>query len=423
MRLVVIGGVAAGLSAASRARRLDRSLEILVLEKGQHISYAACGLPYYLEGHVRRPEDLVVHNADFFRREREIEIRTGAEVAAIAPMRREVQLRSGERIVYDKLVVATGAQPVTGGVPGAFTLHTIEDARKLREFLDQKRPRRAAVVGAGYIGLELAEALRSNGLDVAVYESSENVLNRHDAGLTALVGKHLERCRVELKLNARFDGGGSYDLVVSAAGLLPNVMLAFGAGIELGATGAIRVNERMETNVAGIYAAGDCAEMRHLVTGRMVWVPLGSTANKMGRVAGANAAGKRARFQGIAGTSIVRVCGLAVATTGLSLEMARREGFDAVSERIEAHDRARYFWTSRPTTVELVAERRSGRLLGGTVLGDADVAGRINVVASALAHRMLVDEFQYLDLAYSPPYAPVWDPLLVCAQQLEKKLG
>jgi NADPH-dependent 2,4-dienoyl-CoA reductase/sulfur reductase-like enzyme len=206
-----------------------------------------------------------------------------------------------------------------------------------------------------------------------------------------------------------------------AAGLKPNVELAEQAGVELGRTGAIRVSERMETNLAGVFAAGDCAETLHLVTGKPVWIPLGTTANKMGRVAGANAAGVRERFAGVAGTSIVRVCGLGIGSTGLSLAQARAEGFDAVSAAITALDHPRYFG-GRPTAVELVADRRTGRLLGGLVLGEEGVAGRVNVLAAGLHKAMTVDEFGQLDLAYAPPFAPVWDPLLIAAQQLARRL-
>jgi NADPH-dependent 2,4-dienoyl-CoA reductase/sulfur reductase-like enzyme len=215
--------------------------------------------------------------------------------------------------------------------------------------------------------------------------------------------------------------GTACDLVLLATGLRPNAEMAAEAGVERGRTGAIRVDERMETNLGGVYAAGDCAETMHVVTGRPAYIPLGTTANKMGRVAGANAAGARERFTGVAGTSIFSVFGLGVGMTGLSVEQARREGFSPLAERIEARGRPRYFG-GRLTTVELVADRTTGRLLGGTVMGEQDVAGRINVIASALQNRMLVEDFERLDLAYAPPFSTVWDPLLIAAQQLAHKL-
>jgi NADPH-dependent 2,4-dienoyl-CoA reductase/sulfur reductase-like enzyme len=425
MRLVVIGGVAAGLSAAARARRLDRNLEIVVLEKGPLISYGACGLPYYIEGQVRDLAELVRFTPERFRRERNIEVRTGAEVAAIHHSRREVALAGGERVHYDKLVIATGARADRSSLPEpeaphVFTLETPDDARRLMEYLGARRPRQAAVVGAGYIGLEIATALRAHGIAVAVFEREADVLGRSDAHLTRTVAALCDEFHIELRLGAEI-GNFPADLVVMAAGRRPNTELAAEAGVETGRTGAIRANERMETNLAGVWAAGDCAETTHLVTGRPVWLPLGTTANKTGRVAGANAAGARARFPGVAGTSIVRVCGLGLAFTGLAAAEARREGFDPVAARIEALDRPHYFW-GRKTTVELIADRRTRRLLGGTVIGQRGLEGRINVVATALTNRMRVEDFAQLDLAYTPPYAQVWDPLLIAAQQLEKLL-
>ena len=421
MRLLVVGGVAAGLSAAARARRIDRSLEILVLEKGDTISYGACGLPYFVEGRVRRAEQLVVYTPEYFRKERNISVRTGAHVAAIAHARREVALETGERVHYDRLVIATGARPARSAeLPHVFHLHTLDDARRLKDFLAERKPRRAMVVGAGYIGLEAADALRRHGIRVEVFDRGANALGRDDPELTATVCRHLQRFRVELHCGqSTLPKLEDYDVVVMATGIRPNVEIAAEAGVELGRTGAIRVDERMQTNQSGIFAAGDCAETTHLVTGRPVWIPLGTTANKMGRVAGANAAGARERFPGVVGTSILSVFDLGIASTGLSVEHARREGFAPVAARIEGHSRAGYF-PGAQVSVELVADRGTGRLLGGTVIGEQDAATRVNVIAAALHARLRVEEFENLDLAYAPPYAPVWDPLLIAAQQLMK---
>jgi NADPH-dependent 2,4-dienoyl-CoA reductase/sulfur reductase-like enzyme len=433
MRLLVIGGVAAGLSAAARARRKDPSLEIVVLEKGAVVSYSACGLPYFIEGRVRQVDELVVYTPEYFRRERNITVRTGSRVAAIAHARREVALECGERVHYDRLVIATGARPCADGIvgveqPHVFTLQTLEDGERLRRCLEEKRPRRAVVIGAGYIGLEAADALRRRGLAVTVLERGPWVLGRDDAGLTKTVTRLLELHGVELRLNARVSAiepdrvaEARCDVVVLAAGLRPNAELAAEAGVQAGRTGAIQVDDRMETNLRGVFAAGDCAETCHLVTGRPAYIPLGTTANKMGRVAGANAAGARERFAGVVGTSIVRVFDAGIASTGLSAAEARREGFDPVSARIESAARAGYFG-GRPTSVELVADRGTGRLLGGTVAGEQGADGRINVIAAALHARMNLEQFEQLDLAYSPPFAPVWDPLLIAAQQLIRLL-
>jgi NADPH-dependent 2,4-dienoyl-CoA reductase/sulfur reductase-like enzyme len=429
MALVVIGGVAAGMSAAARARRLDPGLEILVLEKGPVISYGACGLPYLVEGRVREPEQLIVYTPEYFRKERNIEVRTGARVVSMAHSRRELVLESGDRVRYDRLVLATGARSGTLALPGAgqphvFTLHTLDHAIAMRRFLAEKQPRRAVVVGAGYIGVEAADALRRHGLRVTVLERSPNALLRDDPQITLAVRRVLEEHGVELRCGIPVEAiepdrvaGVPCDMVVLAAGFKPNVELAAEAGVELGRTGAIRTTDRMETNLAGVYAAGDCAEVTHLVSGTPTYIPLGTTANKAGRVAGANAAGGRERFAGVVGTSIVGVFGMAFATTGLSEVQARAAGFSPVAARIEAYSRPRYYQGSK-TTVELVADRATRRLLGGTVIGEDGAAGRIDVIATALTARLRADDFEQLDLAYSPPFSPTWDPLLISAQQL-----
>lgn len=429
MALVVIGGVAAGLSAAARARRIDPQLPIVVLEKGPVVSYGACGLPYLVEGRVHKPEQLIVYTPEYFKKERNIDVRTGARVVSIQHPRREVLLESGERVRYDRLVIATGARCDTLGIEGAgqphvFSLHTLGDAERITTFLRERRPRTAAIVGAGYIGVEAADALRRRGLSVTIHERSQRALLRDDPEFTAAVRKQLELHGVDLKTGAavkNVDDLGA-DMVVIAAGFKPNVELAAEAGIEIGRTGAIRTDDRMETNLRGVYAAGDCAEVNHIVTGRPTYIPLGTTANKAGRVAGANAAGARERFAGVVGTSIVGIFGMGFATTGFTAEEARREGFSPVSARIEARSKPRYFGGGK-TIVELTADRATRRLIGGSVVGDDEASGRINVIAAALQTGMKVEEFEGLDLAYSPPFATVWDPLLIAAQQLLKNFS
>jgi len=425
MRLVVVGGVAAGLSAASRARRVDPSLEIIVLEKGERISYGACGLPYLIEGQAKSIEQLIVYKPEFFERERDIRIRTHSEVTAIHHGRREVILANQERIKYDRLVWAAGARPRTPqefrNDPRAFSLHTDKDAERLQAFLDEKRPKTASVVGGGYIGLEMAGALRARGLSVILYQDTTDLLNREDAFFTGALLQHLQRCGIDVRMNTRAPSDPGTDLILCSAGLQPNTEIPSDAGIEIGRTGAIRTNERTETNLNGVFAAGDCAETTHVVSGRPAWLPLGTTANKMGRVAGANAAGRRERFTGIAGTTIVRIGGLGVAVTGFSELQARREGFSPVAARIHGRDKAKYFW-GKGVQVELVADRSSRRLLGGSILGEDGVIGRINVIATALTGRLTVEDFSQIDLAYAPPYATAMDPLLIAAQQLARLL-
>jgi CoA-dependent NAD(P)H sulfur oxidoreductase len=427
MALVVIGGVAAGLSAAARARRIDPQLPIVVLEKGPVVSYGACGLPYLVEGRVHKPEQLIVYTTEYFRKERNIDVRTGARVVAIQHPRREVLLESGERVRYERLVIATGARCDTLGIAGSdaphvFTLHTLNDAERMRAFLKERRPKTAAIVGAGYIGVEAADALRRRGLAVTIYERSPGALLRDDPGFTGAIRKQLELHGVELRTGTTVAGVDELgaDMVVIAAGFKPNVALAAEAGVDIGRSGAIRTDERMETNIRGVFAAGDCAEVNHLVTGRPTYIPLGTTANKAGRVAGANAAGARERFAGVVGTSIVGIFGMGFATTGFSAEEARTEGFSPVAARVESRSKPRYFGGGL-TAVELVADRPTRRLIGGSVIGDDEASGRINVIAAALQARMKVEDFEGLDLAYSPPFSTVWDPLLIAAQQLLKR--
>jgi len=429
--LVVIGGNAAGLSAAARARRIDPHLKITVLERGSTISYSSCGIPYYVEGRVHSLDELVMHTPEYFRRERNIEVRTGTDVAAIRHPQRELSLAGGERIPYERLVIATGARAGNAGIRGAdqphvFTLQSFDDAERMKRFLQDRKPKTAAVIGAGYIGLEAADVLRAHGIRVTLFQEDDRILGVRDAGLRQALLARFQRFGVEFRPNEAVRtienlsvNGVEAGVAVVAAGFQPNVELAQDAGVEIGQTGAIRVSERQETNLHGVFAAGDCAEAIHQITGRPAYIPLGTTANKTGRVAGANAAGRRERFAGVMGTSIVRVCGLGAGMTGLSPSQAAAEGFDAVSAAVEARERPSYFWGTQ-TRVELVAERRSGRLLGGSVIGERGVAGRTNVIAAALQGRLRADEMEQMDLAYAPPYASVWDPLLIAVQQLRK---
>ncbi|MEZ5353086.1 MAG: FAD-dependent oxidoreductase [Bryobacteraceae bacterium] len=419
MGLLVIGASAAGLSAATNARRIDPSLPVTVLEKSEAVSLGLCGLPYFVEGRVPAWAHLLAKPRAYFDG-MGIRIRTCATVTAIQHARRRVTLAGGEEVAYEKLIYAAGAIAAPGPAD-AFSLSTLDGAMRLRRRLEESRPGRAWIAGGGYIGLEAAEALRARGWSVAIHHAGSYLLDREDPWLTGRLVAQLERHRVTVRLGERLEAVPAGDLLLWAGGLRPNCGLAVEAGVEIGRSGAIVVDEAMATNLPSLFAAGDCVETTHRVTGRPVWVPLGTTANKTGRVAGANAAGRRERFTGIAGTSIVRVCGLGAAATGLSEAQARREGFDAVSAVIDATDRAPYF-RARPVSVQLVADRRSRRVLGGAVLGEYGVEGRVNVIATAVSARMDVEEFAGLDLAYAPPFAPVWDPLLVAARQLLKLL-
>lgn len=453
MRIVVVGGVAAGMSAASQAKRRRPEAEVVVLERGPHISYGGCGMPYNLEDPARSMDDLVVVSADSARRERGLDVRLRHEVAALDPAARRVGVRDLEagrayELDYDALVLATGAsavKPRLPGVdlPGVFVLRELADGAALKRHLADARPRSAVIVGAGYIGMEMAEALRARGLGVSVLEKLDQVLPGFDPRLAALVHDELRRHEVGVHTGVAVQSFGpgtagalevrtgtgvhAADLVLVSIGVRPNVALARAAGIPLGESGAIAVDDGQRTGLAGIFAAGDCAEARHVVSRRPAYVPLGTTANKQGKVAGANAAGGDERFAGIAGTAAFKVFDLEVGRTGLGLAEAQRLGLDAVSALSRQASRAHSFDGDAPQLGTLVvAERGSGRLLGAQMAGVASagaVAKRIDVFAAALFAGFTVEQVEGLDLSYAPPFAPVYDPVLIAATVARKELA
>jgi len=446
-QLVVIGGVAAGMSAASRARKLNPQMEIIVLEKGRHVSVGLCGLPYYLSGEVSDWKELIAYDADFFREKRGIDVRLEHEATAIEPGRKTVHAREGGTrevaLHYDKLVIATGGAPAET-LPGAdaanvFTCNDLPGTMRLREFIEREKPRRAVIVGSGYIGLEVADAFVQRGLQVTILERSDALLEGIEPEIAGRVEAELLEHGVELmkgsaanaiRKNANghaiavqhgANGRHEADLVLLATGIVPRVDLAESAGVQLGPTGAIAVDERLLTSVNSIYAAGDCTEVRNLVTGKASYFPLGTTANKQGRVAGENAGGGNAKFLGVVGTLATKVFSLEVAKTGLSLQQARAAGFQPDSVTLTSSSRAGYFH-GRPILLKLVWERASGRVLGCQMAGQEVVAKRIDVVALALQARMSIEDLLHSDLSYTPPFAPVWEAILIAAHEAQKKL-
>ncbi len=446
-RLVVIGGVAAGMSAASRARRQSPLMDIVVLEKGEHVSYGACGLPYYLSGQVKDWKELVVYTPEFFREKRAIDVRLRHDAIAIEPGRKTVHAsRPGAEPLsfpYDRLVITTGGAPalaIPGAeLPGVFTCNDLAGTIRLREFLELRQPKSAVIVGSGYIGLEVADAFASRAMKVTILERSEAVLEGIEPAIGKRVEETLAQHGVELRkksaatsISGDANAGGLHvhtsttstqaDLVLLSTGIEPRSTLADSAGIPLGATGAIAVDDRMQTGVNSIYAAGDCAEAMHLVTGKPVYFPLGTTANKQGRVAGENAGGGNVRFAGIVGTMATKVFELEVAKTGLGVPAARANGFDPDSVTITSISRAKYFHGT-PMTLTLIWNRGDGRLLGCQMAGEEGVAKRIDVAAMALHGRLRVQEMLHLDLSYAPPFAPVWEAILIAAGEAVKKMG
>lgn len=434
--LVVVGGGAAGMSAASAARRVDPDLQIVVLEASGYAAWGLCGLPYYAGGVIGESETLISHPPDWFRDERGIDLRLHARVVALDPDGQVVVLDDGTAIGYTALVVTAGAEPVVPPIPGlagprVFTVRTLERAIELRRALDAGGVRRCLIVGAGYIGLEMAEGLVAQDCDVVVVELLDHVMPTLDAEVADAVEttvRELTDLRLGVGLSGVTDHGGrlraelsdgatvDVDAVVVATGVRPSATVAADAGAETGPAGALLTDDAMRTSLPDVFAAGDCIAVFHRVLGRTTWAPLGPTANKTGRVAGTVAAGGAARFAGIAGTAVCKVFDLTVARTGLTLAEATAEGLSADATDNVAGSRAKYYPGAAPTLTRLV-HGADGRLLGAQMVStDPATAKRIDVIAAALHARFDVATLAELDLSYAPPYAPVYDPVLRAAQ-------
>ncbi|MEH1102629.1 FAD-dependent oxidoreductase [Micromonospora sp. CPCC 205561] len=446
-RLIVIGGDAAGMAAASQARRRrDRGdLEIVAFERGHFTSYSACGIPYWISGLVPERDQLVARDPETFREKFDIDVRLRHEVTAIDLDRREVVARDLDgggdvRERFDTLMYATGALPkkpdwARTDADGIFGMQTLDDGAALRDWLDSEpRPRRAVVVGGGYIGVEMAEALIQRGLAVTLVEQAEQPMATVDPDMAELVTAAMRGIGITIRTGlgvtgleetdgrvsavVTAEGPIPADVVVLGLGVRPNTALAEAAGLPLGLTGGLRVDRRMRVQgVPDVWAAGDCVETMHRVTGLPVHVPLGTHANKQGRVAGINIGGGYATFAGVVGTAVTKVCELEVGRTGLREKDATAAGFEFVSVVVESTSRAGYYPGARPMTVKLLAEKPSGRLLGAQIVGWSEAAKRIDALAVALWNGMTVDDMTGLDLGYAPPYAPVWDPVLIAARR------
>lgn len=436
-RIVVVGGVAAGASAATKARRTCEFAEITVFERGRHVSFANCGLPFYVSGEIEHEKDLLVATPSLLSGRFGINVHTGHEVTAVDAAGRTVSVTdgSGRRLAvpYDKLILATGSSPVIPRLPGVdgpgvHTLTTVPDARELRRLIREGRVRRVLIVGAGPIGIEVSEAMLRTGLDVTLVEMAPHVLPGLDPEMAAPVADHLHEAGVRLILGERLaglhdpapytatlSGGGivPFDLAVLSLGVRPNLELARSAGLALGHAGGVVVDDRMLTSDPHIYAAGDIVESTHVVTGKKVRMPLAAPANRQGRVAGANAAGGDMLFRGVLGTFIVRAGKVAAGKTGLGEREARAEGFDFVTSHTHSPDHAPYLPGSTMMAVKLVVERASGRLLGAQVTGGRGVDKRLDIFATAIAGRMQVSDLEHLDLAYAPPFSSARDPAVM----------
>ena len=437
MKVVIVGGVAGGATAAARIRRLDEQAEIVVFERSGYISYANCGLPYYIGGVIEDAGELTLQTPESFFTRFRVQIKVLHEVTAIHPDRKTVSvtnLQTGERFEesYDKLLLSPGAKPTQPRFPGAdsdrlFTLRTVEDTLRIRAYIDEHHPRSAVLAGGGFIGLELAENLRELGMDVTIVQKPMHLMTPFDADMAALIHGEMRRHGVKLALGhtvegfAQRDGGMDVllqdaaplhaDMVILAIGVTPDTALAKEAGLELGVRGSIVVNDRMETSVPDIYAVGDAVQVRHFVTGQDALIALAGPANKQGRIAADNICGGDSRYTGSQGSSVLKVFDMTAALTGLNETQAAAAGFDADSVILSPMSHAGYYPGGRVMTMKVVFEKATYRLLGAQIVGYEGVDKRIDVLATAIRAGMKATELKDLELAYAPPYSSAKDPV------------
>ncbi|ADQ15533.1 FAD-dependent oxidoreductase [Halanaerobium hydrogeniformans] len=448
MKIAVIGGVAAGTSAAAKARRTDPDAEIVIFEKGTEISYGGCGLPYYISGLIPDRDQLIAFTGEEFEDKYGVEVRLKHEVREIDSHEKMIyykNLATGQdgAYQYDKLIIATGASPIKPPFEGfekenIFVLRSVKDGDRIKAAANRDTTKKAVIIGAGLIGLEMAEAFTEMGLKTTVIELQPQVLPPFSQEMAKLVEKELQEKDVDLVLNdgvAAFKGGDKLEKVVTESGkeieadlallsigVKANSELAKKAGIEIGETGAIKINEKMETNLKDIYAAGDCAESKDLITGKAAWIPLGSTANKQGRTAGENAAGGSYSHSGIIKTGITKIFDLTAARTGLSKEEAEKNGFEVTEVKIKARNHAGYYPGADIINIKGVFANNDGRLLGAEVIGGDGSDKRIDVLVTAIQAEMTAADLFQLDLAYAPPYSSAKDAVAILGMVAEKKL-
>jgi len=446
MRFVIIGADAAGMSAASRAKRHQPELDVMVLEKTTDVSYSACGMPYTIADPERDIDELVVRAASVFREKQGINLLTGHCATCIDPVKKIVSgvgpADGGFEHPYDALLIATGATPKKPDrpgfdLPGVMVLKTLGDGRQIKTYLKANRVDKVVIVGMGYIALEMAEALRGLSLDVDMIKPGPVFLPWLEASLSQVVQAELEQHGVGLYPGKEIKGiersGGrltvvcadmdlSCDMVLVAAGIRPNSDIARAAGLQLSVSDSIAVDRRLRTSDPAIFAAGDCADAYHVVSGQKTWIPLALRANRAGWAAADNVCGMETSLDGVAGTAVFRTFHLEVAQTGLTLAEAKRSGFDPVQEVIQTRSRAHAHPGSSPLWVCMVGDKKTGRLLGVQMVGKEGAAHRINAPAVALHNRMTVADYSQTDLSYAPPFGPTWDPTLTAANQLLKKL-
>lgn len=452
MNVIIIGGVAAGPKAAAKIMRLNPEANVTVIEKGEFLSYAGCGLPYYISGAVKEQSELmetptgVIRDAGFFAKVKNFKVLNKTNVLAIDKTQKNVTVFNPElgeyTLEYDQLVIATGSTEIKIPLPGInlkniFTLKGIEDSEGIKRTLAKHKALDAVIVGGGLIGVEVAESLIEMGCRVTIVELLPQIMTILDPEMAALLSRYFESKGVKILTNTQveaFSGDGAVqrvitnqgeipaDMVIMSIGVRPSVELAQKAGIDIGATGAIKVNQQMQTSDKNIYAAGDCAEKTHIITGKEVYVPLGSTANKEGRVAANSICGITDTFPGILGSAVCRVFDFSVARTGLSEQEARELGYDVITCLSPAPDKPHFMPEAKPLMLKLIADKRTRKLLGAQAIGMGDGDKRVNIAATAISAGMSVDQVAQLDLCYAPPFSPAMDNLLTAANILRNKI-
>ncbi len=437
MKVVIVGGVAGGATAAARIRRLDEQAEIVVFERSGYISYANCGLPYFIGDVITDPEDLTLQTPESFYSRFRTEMKVRHEVTAIHPDRKTVSvknLETGEEFEenYDKLILSPGAKPTQPRVPGTgldrvFTLRTVEDTFRIKAYINEHHPKSAVLAGGGFIGLELAENLRELGMDVTIVQRPRQLMNPFDPDMAALIHGEMRRNGVRLVLGRTVEGFAEKDggvdvllkdgaplhagMVVLAIGVTPDTALAKDAGLALGIRDSIVVNERMETSVPDIYAVGDAVQVKHAVTGQDALISLAGPANRQGRIAADNVCGGDSRYSGSQGSSVIKVFGLTAAVTGVSETNARKAGLDVDKVILSPMSHAGYYPGGKLMTMKVVFEKETYRLLGAQIVGSEGVDKRIDVLAAAIHGGMKATGLKELDLAYAPPYSSAKDPV------------
>ena len=436
-KIIIVGGVAGGATAAARIRRLDEQAEIIVFERSGFVSYANCGLPYYIGGVIQDKEELTLQTPENFRERFRIDVRVRHEVTALHPDKKTVSvknLKTGEEFEenYDKLLLSPGARPVQPNLPGVgidnlFTLRTVEDTLRIREFVLKEKPKSAVLAGGGYIGLEVAENLRELGMDVTIVQRPNQVLNPLDYEMATFVHAKMREKGIHLVLGHSVEGFEQKDgktmvilkdgeplktdMVILAIGVAPDTHLAKEAGLTLGIKNSIVVNERMETSAPDIYAVGDAVEVHHRITGQKALISLAGPANKQGRIAADNICGGNSSYKGSQGSSVIKIFDMTVATTGLNEQAAKQAGIDCDKVYLSPASHASYYPGGTMMTMKVLFEKETYRLLGAQIIGYDGVDKRIDVLATAMAAGMSALELQDLDLAYAPPYSSAKDPV------------